>query len=45
MVDESELRAALLAFNEDAKTQYIMLSSILAELAALRACPPGQHHG
>lgn len=36
MVDESELRAALLAFNQDAKTQYIMLSSILAELDALR---------
>jgi hypothetical protein len=36
MVNESALRDALLAFNEDAKSQYIMLSSILAELDALR---------
>ena len=36
MVNESALRDALLAFNEDAKSQYIMLSSILAELEALR---------
>jgi hypothetical protein len=36
MVDESELRASLVALNEDAKSQYIMLSSILAELDALR---------
>jgi len=36
MVNESALRDALLAFNDDAKSQYIMLSSILAELEALR---------
>lgn len=36
MVNESALRDSLLAFNEDAKSQYIMLSSILAELDALR---------
>ena len=33
---ETALRDALLAFTEDAKGQYIMLSSILAELDALR---------
>jgi hypothetical protein len=36
MIDESELRAALVANNEELKTQYIMISSVLAELAALR---------
>jgi hypothetical protein len=36
MVDEEALRDALLASLEDAKGHYIMLTSILAELDALR---------
>lgn len=36
MAGETNLQAFLLALNEDAKTQYIMISSVLAELAALR---------
>jgi hypothetical protein len=36
MAKEDALREALIAFVEDAKNQYIMLTSILAELDALR---------
>lgn len=36
MTKEDSLREAMIALNEDAKNQYIMLSSILAELDALR---------
>jgi hypothetical protein len=36
MVNEAGLRDALLSLTEDAKTHYIMLSSILAEVEALR---------
>ena len=36
MLDETNLRDTLLAFNLDAKSQYVMLSAIFAELVALR---------
>jgi hypothetical protein len=36
MINESALKDALLALAEQNKTQYIMLSSVLNEVAALR---------
>jgi len=36
MVNENALRDALLALAQDGKSNYLMISSLLAELAALR---------